>query len=170
MNKPDREIFIRRRNRQPAGAGRSAVWSIEIKGPPIKAALNLNLRSSSPPILRPRSPGRLLCSLEPLTEPFQFEKLNSKIGRITGESCKALLKRAHSKPPLTLTLHFFGAHFAWAVPSLELKYYIWKTSKNTGFFRGYARITRSMAFMEAAPCEQGAGRNLFRTFRQLGAP
>jgi hypothetical protein len=39
MKKPDREIFILRSNRQPLGADRSAVRSIEIKGPPIKAAL-----------------------------------------------------------------------------------------------------------------------------------
>jgi len=38
MMKPDREIFILRSNRQPSGADRSAVWSIEIKGPPVKAA------------------------------------------------------------------------------------------------------------------------------------
>ena len=39
MKKPDREIFILRGNRQPSGADRSAVWPIEIKGPPTKAAL-----------------------------------------------------------------------------------------------------------------------------------
>jgi len=38
MKKPDREIFILRGNRQPSGADRSAVWPIEIKGPPTKAA------------------------------------------------------------------------------------------------------------------------------------
>jgi hypothetical protein len=38
MKKPDREIFILRGNRRPSGADRSAVWSIEIKGPPTEAA------------------------------------------------------------------------------------------------------------------------------------
>jgi hypothetical protein len=38
MKKPDRGIFILHSNRQPSGADRSAVWSIEIKGPPTKAA------------------------------------------------------------------------------------------------------------------------------------
>ena len=38
MKKPDREIFILRSNRQLSGADRSAVWSIETKGPPTKAA------------------------------------------------------------------------------------------------------------------------------------
>ena len=95
MKKPDREIFILRGNRQPSGADRSAAWPIEIKGPPTKAALGLDSRSS-PPIPWPRSPGEVLCSLEPLTESFQFAKLNNEVGCIIGESCNALLKRAHS--------------------------------------------------------------------------
>jgi hypothetical protein len=92
MKKPDREIFILRGNRQPSGADRSAVWPIEIKGPPTKAALGLDSRSS-PPIPWPRSPGGLLGSLEPLTESFQFA---NEVGCIIGENCDALLERAHS--------------------------------------------------------------------------
>jgi len=38
MKKPDRGIFILRGNRQPSGADRPAVWPIETKGPPTKAA------------------------------------------------------------------------------------------------------------------------------------
>jgi hypothetical protein len=96
MNKPDRGISILRSNRQPSGAGRSAVWSMKPKDRQLRRPLSLDSRSSSPPIAWPRSPGRLLCSLEPLTEPFQFAKLNNEIGRIIVESGNALLKRAHS--------------------------------------------------------------------------
>jgi hypothetical protein len=72
--------------------------------------------------------GRLFRFPDPLTELVQFGDLNKEIGRIIGENCKPLLKRTHHNPP---TLHFW-AHFARAVPSLGLKYYLWKTRINTG--------------------------------------
>jgi hypothetical protein len=44
-------------------------------------------------------------------------------------------ERIHDSPDADTS--FFGAHLAWAVASLGLKYYLWKTpSINTGSLHG----------------------------------
>jgi hypothetical protein len=40
-------------------------------------------------------------------------------------------ERIHDSPDADTS--FFGAHLAWAVPSLGLKYYLWKTQYKYGF-------------------------------------